>query len=112
MIIPIQHKVDWELICQLKQAQINKYNTRKNEQRVEDNYKVRDKVMLNKHTKYKYETPYMDPFVITRCWTNGTVSLKMGVREIRHDICGIIPYKSDTRVEDISSKNMSDNVNI
>ena len=54
----------------------------------------------------------MDPFVITRCWTNGTVSLKMGVREIRHDICGIIPYKSDTRVEDISSKNMSDNVNI
>ena len=51
MIIPIQHKVDWELICQLKQAQINKYNTRKNEQRVDDNYKVRDNVMLNKHTK-------------------------------------------------------------
>ena len=30
MILPIKHKLDWELIRQQKQAQINKDNIRKN----------------------------------------------------------------------------------
>ena len=30
MIIPIKHKVDWGLICQQKQTQINKDNIREN----------------------------------------------------------------------------------
>ena len=29
MIIPIKHKVDWELISQLNQNKTNKYNIRK-----------------------------------------------------------------------------------
>ena len=50
MIIPIKHKVDWELICRKNKTQINKDNTRKNIKRFDHDYKVRDKFMLNNHS--------------------------------------------------------------
>ena len=50
MILRIKHKVDWELICQRYQAQINKDNIRKNRHRVDYDYKVGDNIMLNNHT--------------------------------------------------------------
>ena len=68
--------------------------------------------MLNKHTAYKYETPYTGPFLITLCFINGTVNLQCDVIQIKYNIRPIKPYKSDTNVEDINPKNMSDNVNI
>ena len=49
MILPIKHKVDWELTRQKKHKQINKYIIRKNIKRVDHNYKVVDRVMLNNH---------------------------------------------------------------
>ena len=51
MILPIKHMVDWELIHQKKQAQINKYNIYKNRHRVDYDYKVGDNVMLTNHTE-------------------------------------------------------------
>ena len=68
--------------------------------------------MLTKHTIYKYETPYKGPFVITQCFTNGAVHLQHGAVQIKYNIRRIKPYKSDTKVEDYSSKNMYDDVNI
>ena len=49
MILPIKHKVDWELIRQQKQMQINKDNIHKNNKRVDHDYKVGYKVVLNNH---------------------------------------------------------------
>ena len=57
MIIPIKHRVHWELIRQKKQTQINRDNASKNIHRVDYDYKVGDKVILTDHTAYKYETP-------------------------------------------------------
>ena len=34
--------------------------------------------MLTNNAAYKYETPYTGIFVITQCWTNGTVTLQYG----------------------------------
>ena len=96
--------MDWELKRQRNQAQINKDTIRKNRQRVDYGYKVRDNVMLNKHTAYKYETTYMDPFVITQCFTNGMVKFKNGVTQFRYNTRSFNPYKSDAKVEDYSSK--------
>ena len=50
MILPIKHKVDWELICKRKQTQNNKDNICKNRNRVDHDYKFGDKVMFYKHT--------------------------------------------------------------
>ena len=51
MILPIKHKVDWELTRHQKQTQINKDNIRKNGKLVEHDYKVGDKVMLNNNAE-------------------------------------------------------------
>ena len=67
MILPIKHRVDWELISQKKQTQVNRDNIQDNKHRVDYEYKVRDKVILTNHNSYKYETPYKVPFLITQC---------------------------------------------
>ena len=68
--------------------------------------------MLTKHITYKYETPYTVPFVITQCFTNGTVELHYGETKIRYNICCIKPYKSDTKVEDMNTGNKNYGVNV
>ena len=47
MILRIKYKAGWELIRHRNQAQNNKDNIHKNIKRVDHNYKVIDKVMLN-----------------------------------------------------------------
>ena len=69
-------------------------------------------VMLTYHTAYKYETPYRGPFVITQCFTNGTVNLQYGVIQIKYNIRRINPYRLDTKVEDYNSIHMYDAFNI
>ena len=52
----------------------------------------------------------MGPFVITHCFTNVPVKLQFSATQITYNISRIKPYKSDTKVEDYSSKNMSNDV--
>ena len=77
MIILIKHKVDWELIRQLKQGYINKDNIRKNIKRYYHHYKVGDKVMLTNNPAYRYETTYnwisMIKSVVPREWSHYNV---------------------------------------
>ena len=78
---------------------INKDNIRKNSQRVDPDYKVRYKVMLDYNDECKYKIPYKGPFVIKQCWTNGMVALKCGAIKIRYNIRQNRPYTYDTNVE-------------
>ena len=112
MILPIKHKMDYVLIHQKNQVQINKYDIRKNRHIVDYDYTVGYNIMLNNHTEYKYETPYKVKFVLTQCFTNGTVSLQCGAIQMKYNIRRINPYKLDTKVGYYGSKNMYDNVNI
>ena len=88
--------MDWDLIRHQKQTQINRDNAHENIHRVDYDYKVGDKVILNNHTAYKYETPYKIPFVIKQCFINGTLMLQYGATEIRYNIRRIKSYKLDT----------------
>ena len=45
-------------------------------------------------------------------FTNGTVNLQYGPTNFRYNIHQIKPYKSDTKVEDSDSENMSDDISI
>ena len=100
IIIQIKYTVDWGLIHQQNKTQINKEIIRKNRNQVDHYYNFRDKVMLSNHTAYKYKTPYKGTFLITRCFTNGAVSLQCGATQITYNICRIKPYKYDANVED------------
>ena len=92
--------------------QINKYHIYENRNQVDHDHKVGDKFMLANHAAFKYETPYKGPFLITWCFTSGTVIIKYGPIKIRHNIRQIKPYKYDTNLEYINPKNMCDSVNI
>ena len=48
--------------------------------------------------------------MITQCFTNGTVMLKCGAIQIKHNIRRINPYKFDAKVEDSNPKNIDDAV--
>ena len=60
--------------------------------------------MLTKHTEYKYEKPYTVPFVITQCFTSGTVKLQNVATIKTYNIRRIKPHKSHTKVEYSTSK--------
>ena len=67
--------------------------------RVDHDYKVGDKVMINNHAAYNYETTYRGPFVITQCWNNGTIKLQCHETRIRYSICRMKPHTSDKNIE-------------
>ena len=50
--------------------------------------------------------------MITQCFTNGKVNPQYGLVQIKYDIRRIKPYKSDTKVDDFSSKYIYNDVNI
>ena len=50
--------------------------------------------------------------MITQCYNNGTVKLQRGATQITYNMHHIKPYKSDTKVENSSSKNISEDVNV
>ena len=104
--------MDWELIRQRNQVQINKDNIRKNRHRVDYDYIVGDNIMLTNHTAYKYETPHKGPFVITLFFTNGTVKFQNVATQITYNIRHINPYKPDTKVEYSNSINMCASVDL
>ena len=83
---------------------MNNDNIHENSNISDHDYKVGDKIMPNNHAAYRYEITYKGPFVITQCWTSGTVTLKYGATKIRHNIRRIKPYTSDTNVEDIKAE--------
>ena len=63
MIFPIEHTVDWELIHQQKQAQLNKYSIEEKKRlRVDHNNKVTDNVMVTKHTANNMKLNILDYF--------------------------------------------------
>ena len=104
--------MDWELIRQWKQAQIIKENIHENNKRYDHDYIVGDKFILTNNYAYKYEIPYNRPFVIKEFWTNDAVTLQCGTIKVRHNICHIKPYTSDTNIEDIKQKLMIDDLKL
>ena len=84
---------------------MNKDNICKNSKIVDHDYEVADKVILTNKTGFKYKTLYNGIFEMTRCWTNGMVTLQCSAIKIRFNTSFIKPYTSDTNVKDIIAEN-------
>ena len=96
MIFNIKHEANWKAIVDRKQRKINKNNKYENARRIAHDYKVGDKVLLERHQARKMERPYDGPYVITNVYTNGTVTIKKGAVYQRHNIRRIQPYHEIT----------------
>ena len=95
MILPLQFHADWERIRLTKQKRINENNERENARRKEHDYAVNDKVLKLVPTRAKMDPPRDGPYIITRCHTNGTVTLRNEENTTleRINIRQIIPFK-------------------
>ena len=86
MIFNIKHEANWKAINERKQRIIAKNNKYENSKRLPHDYKVGDKVLLERHDARKMERPYDGPYKITQVYTNGTVTIKKGAVYQRHNI--------------------------
>jgi hypothetical protein len=64
MIFKIQQTANWEYMKQRKEQIIDHNNKRENSKRQQHVYHVGDKVLLNRGTEIKYESPYIGPLDI------------------------------------------------
>ena len=93
MILPMQFKANWAQIALRKQEVINKSNSKENKKCLEHEYKVGDKVLLEKGgIQPKMAAPREGPYRITKVSTNGTVRIQKGVVTQRVNIRRLTPY--------------------
>ena len=94
MLLPIQIKTDWARIRQRKQDVINVNNRKENAKRIEHEYRVGEKVLLEKPGLIsKLSAPRTGPYRITHTYTNGTVRIQRGIVNERVNIRRLTPYK-------------------
>ena len=75
MILPINNVANWRCIRQQKQSQIDKDFIFENTTRINNDYRVGDKVITLTKSAYKYETPFRGTYKFFHKWANGTVTL-------------------------------------
>ena len=93
MILPIQFKANWASIALRKQKIINQSNAKENKKRLQHEYKVGDKVLLEKGgIQPKMAAPREGPYEITKVSANGTVRIQKGVVTQRVNIRRLTPY--------------------
>jgi hypothetical protein len=93
MILPTKFKADWAAIALRKQDIINKSNARENKKRIFHEYKIGQKVLLEKPgINPKMEAPLEGPYEVVHVSTNGTVRIQKGVVTQRVNIRRLTPY--------------------
>ena len=93
MVLPIQFNVDWARIQERRQDVINKSNDRENVRRVDHDYAVGEKVLVEKPgINRKMSQPRTGPYEIVRVHTNGTVRIRRGAVTERVNIRRLTPY--------------------
>jgi len=79
MLFDTPYVADWTAIGQRRQASVDKVNAREKARRIDFDYAVRHKVMIQKdgHIR-KAEDKYLGPYTITQVHTNGTIRIQCG----------------------------------
>jgi hypothetical protein len=93
MLLPIKFKANWAHIALRKQEIINKSNSRENKKRLQHEYQIGDKVLLEKGgIIQKMSAPREGPYIVDKVSTNGTVRIRKGAVIQRVNIRRLTPY--------------------
>jgi hypothetical protein len=94
MLFDIPFIADWNKIGEQRQALTDCGNARENKNRVDHDYKVGDKVLIEKDgILRKAESRYMkEPWTITTVHTNGTIRVQSGSKSERINIRRVTPF--------------------
>lgn len=93
MFLPIAFEADWQRIRNRRQAEITRNNERENRLRISHEYKVGDKVLVQKPgILRKLTTPRQGPYQIVQVNTNGTIRIQRGAVTETINIRRVTPY--------------------
>jgi hypothetical protein len=97
MLFDIPFVADWHKIGEQGQSLTDRGNQHKNAKHSDNDYKVRDKVLLiNEGILHKAESAYgKEPWTITTVHTNGTIRIQHGTRMERLSIRRVQPFTDD-----------------
>jgi len=91
MILQTQRSINWDLIRHNKHNTAIRNNIRENNTRLEWDYKLGDKVLLDyKHRKL--DKPYLGPYDIIGINNNGAVKIQKGRTELTANIRQSHPF--------------------
>jgi hypothetical protein len=105
MVLPIKFMAEWGAIEKQRQKEMGRNNRRENAPRISHDYKVGDKIILNKPGKHirKLEAARTGPHTVTETYTNGTVSIQMGKVNERVNIRSLFPYFEDANHKEVNA---------
>ena len=94
MLFDIPFIADWNKIGEQRQALTDRGNARENKHRVDHDYQIGDKVLIeNDGILCKAESRYMkEPWTITTVHTNGTIRVQSGSKSERINIRRVTPF--------------------
>lgn len=94
MILPVQFKADWAAIQTRRQNIINANNARENRGRIPHQYKIGDKVCLERSRlrAAKLDQIRDGPYIVSKVNTNGTLEITKGVVTQVVNIRRVKPY--------------------
>ncbi len=94
MLFDIPFVADWKQIGEYRQSQTDRSNTRENNNRVDYDYKVGDKILIHKDSILrKAESIWKkEPWTITTVHTNGTIRIQCGTKLERINIRRVAPF--------------------
>ena len=79
MILPVKYITDWTRLQNMRQSQMAHDNKRENKNRIHHVYSEGDKVLLKKPGIIpKMDAPRTGPHLVTKVWSNGTVTIQCG----------------------------------
>lgn len=95
MILPMKIQADWQRIHERRQAEIIRNNNSENKGRLEHQYQVGEKVLLQKPgILRKLSTPREGPYEIVQVYDNGTVQIQRNAVREKVNIRRIIPFRN------------------
>jgi hypothetical protein len=97
MLFDIPFIADWIQIEDYRQSQTDRSNIRENNKWVDYDYKVGDKVLINKDgILCKSESIWRkEPWTITTVHTNGTIKIQCGTKSERINIRIVTPFSEE-----------------
>ena len=93
-VFNIPFKANWDYIRQRKQNIINKNNDRENSKRLNYQYKVGQKILVETYSKTKFgQAEYVGPYPIVRINNNGTLRYQKDSITDVINLRKAVPYK-------------------
>ena len=101
MLFNIVFVADWEKIGDYRQHQTDCSNKRENDKGVDYDYKVGDKILIQKDVILRKAKSIWkkEPWTITTVHTNGTIRIQCGTKSERINIQSVTPFSEELLIK-------------